>query len=118
MRHLLLSLLLAPLPAAAADWQFRPGDQPLSAVELAALPGQSFRFYDGGESRYGAEGAYSYTYSAENGGGTAWGTYRLLPDGSVCVDFTNGFSRCDLYVRNGARMILITEEGERFPVRR
>lgn len=118
MRHLILALLLVPLPAAAAEWQLKPGDRPLSAAELAALPGQAFRFFDGGESRYGAAGAYSYTYSAENGGGTAWGSYRLLPDGSICVDFVNGFSRCDLYVRNGERVILITEEGARFPVRR
>ena len=112
-----LSLLLAPVPVFAVEWRLRPGDTPLPAEELAELPGQVFRFHDGGESRYGAAGAYSYTYSARNGGGTAWGSYRLGPGSSVCVDFPNGMSRCDLYVRNGARVILITEKGERFPVR-
>ncbi|MFY0312011.1 hypothetical protein ACFMBG_19185 [Leisingera sp. D0M16] len=112
-----LFLCLAAGAAQAADWQLRPGDAPFARDELEALPGQSFRFYDGGESLYGSGGAYSYTYSLENGGGTAWGTYRIAEDGSICVDFTNGFARCDLYVRNGSRVILITEKGERFPVR-
>jgi hypothetical protein len=103
--------------AAAAEWRLKPGDTPFAQAELEALPGQSFHFYDGGESLYGSDGAYSYTYSVENGGGTAWGTYRINGDGSICVDFVNGFARCDLYVRNGSRVILITEEGERFPVR-
>lgn len=103
--------------AAAGPWPLRPGDTPFAAGELAALAGQSFRFYDGGVSAYGGGGAYSYTYAAQNGGGTAWGSYRIAEDGSVCVDFTNGFGRCDLYVRNGGRVILITEKGDRFPMR-
>ncbi|WP_291729434.1 hypothetical protein [Leisingera sp. F5] len=103
--------------ALAEGWPLRPGDTALAQNELEALPGRSFRFYDGGESLYGSDGAYAYTYSVENGGGTAWGTYRIAADGSICVEFTNGFGRCDLYVRNGSRVILITERGERFPIR-
>ncbi|MBY6068570.1 hypothetical protein KUW17_17630 [Leisingera aquaemixtae] len=103
--------------APAGEWRLHAGDIPFAQEELEALPGQSFRFFDGGESQYGSGGAYAYTYSAENGGGTAWGTYRIAGDGSICVDFTNGFGRCDLYVHNGSRVILITEKGERFPVR-
>lgn len=112
-----LFLCLTAGAAHAADWELRPGDAPFVLAELEALPGKSFRFHDGGESLYGRDGAYSYTYSQENGGGTAWGTYRIAGDGSICVDFANGFGRCDLYVRNGSRVILITEKGERFPVR-
>ncbi|OBY27822.1 hypothetical protein A9D60_13765 [Leisingera sp. JC1] len=112
-----LFLCLTAGSAVADSWQLRPGDTPFAQAELEALPGQSFRFFDGGESQYSSGGAYAYTYSAENGGGTAWGTYRIAGDGSICVDFTNGFSRCDLYVRNSGRVILITRQGERFPVR-
>ncbi|MCF6431668.1 hypothetical protein L1069_12255 [Leisingera sp. MMG025] len=112
---LFLSLMAGS--ALAGDWPLRPGDTVLAQDELDALSGRSFRFYDGGESLYGSDGAYAYTYSAKNGGGTAWGTYRIAADGSVCVEFANGLGRCDLYVRNGSRVILITEKGERFPVR-
>ncbi|KIC15423.1 hypothetical protein RA20_18505 [Leisingera sp. ANG-Vp] len=112
-----LFLCLMASHALAGEWPLKPGDTPFAQNELEALPGQSFRFFDGGESLYGSDGVYSYTYAPENGGGTAWGTYRIAADGSICVDFANGFARCDLYVRNGSRVILITEKGERFPVR-
>lgn len=112
-----LFFCLTAAGAAAETWQLRPGDTPFSQAELQAFPGRSFRFFDGGESQYGRDGAYAYTYSAENGGGTAWGTYRIASDGSICVDFTNGFNRCDLYVHNSGRVILITQKGERFPAR-
>lgn len=104
-------------PAHAIDWVLRSGDQPLDDAALSALAGQTLTFYDDGQSKYSAGGAYSYTYSAVNGGGTAFGTYAIEPDGSVCVQFRNGFARCDLYVRNGDRLILITETGDRYPVR-
>ncbi len=118
MRYLILSALLScPLPLAAADWALRPTDEPFSQAELESLPGQSFVFYDDGESIYGADGAYSYTYSIANGAGTAWGSYHIVEDGSVCVHFVTGAERCDFFVRNGSRVLVITEEGERFPVR-
>ena len=117
MRYLALIICLAAGPVSAEGWALRPGDIPLGRDELAALAGRTLTFYDGGQSRYSAGGAYSFTYSAENGGGTAFGTYRIAEDGSICVDFRNGFSRCDLYVRNGDRLILINEKGERYPVR-
>lgn len=110
-------IVVLPLSAAAADWGLRQGDRPFDKVELAALPGQSFVFYDDGRADYGNGGDYSYTYAAANGGGTAWGHYRIAEDGSVCVRFENGRSRCDLYVRNDGRIVLITETGERYPVR-
>jgi hypothetical protein len=117
-RNLVASILfLCPVSVLAADWTLRQTDRPFDADELAALPGQSFVFYDDGEAAFGANGAYSYTYSAANGGGTRWGSYNVAPDGSVCIDFVNGFSRCDLYVHSGNRVVLITETGERYPVR-
>lgn len=119
MRHILAAslFLLCPVVGLAEAWGLRQTDRPFDAAELAALPGQSFVFFDDGEAAFGANGAYSYTYSAGNGGGTSWGSYRLAPDGSVCVDFVNGFSRCDLYVHSGNRVVVITETGERYPVR-
>lgn len=118
MKWIMPLLFCALAPAASAEgWALRTGDMPFAREELDGLPGRSFQFFDGGESLYGRDGVYSYTYSPENGGGTAWGTYRINGDGSICVDFANGASRCDLYVRNGSRVILITEKGDRFPVR-
>ncbi len=109
--------IVSAAPAVAGEWLLRPGDVPLNNAELADLAGQTLTFYDDGKSSYSAGGSYSYTYSAANGGGTAFGIYRIAPDGSVCTDFRNGLSRCDLYVRSGDRLILIDEKGERYPVR-
>ncbi len=118
MKHLLILLMsIVPVSAFGGDWALRSSDRPFSAEELADLPGQSFVFFDNGEAIYGAEGAYSYTYSSANGGGTAWGTYQIAEDGSVCVDFASGAERCDYLVHSGERVILLTEKGERFPVR-
>ncbi|GGH38967.1 hypothetical protein SAMN05444007_11172 [Cribrihabitans marinus] len=108
---------LAAMPAPAAEWDLRDGDVPLSQGELRALAGRTLTFYDDGRSKYSAGGAYSYTFSEANGGGTAFGTYRITEEGSICTAFRNGFSRCDLYVHSGDRLILIDEEGRRFPVR-
>ena len=99
------------------NWPLRPGNVPFDHSELAELPGQSFVFYDDGEAHFALGGAYAYTYSVANGGGTAWGSYHIAADGSVCVDYANGLARCDLYVHSGARIVLITSDGERYPVR-
>ncbi len=117
MTRFLILALLAATPATAAEWATKPGDVPLSPEELDALAGQTLTFYDDGKSRYSAGGAYSYTYSAANGGGTAYGSYHIAEDGSICVAYRNGFSRCDLYVHSGTRLILIDEKGNRYPVR-
>lgn len=115
-RYLTLALLMAT-PLWAAEWPTKSEDVPLSPDELNALAGKTFTFYDDGQAAFSAGGAYSYTYSAANGGGTAYGTYRIADDGSVCIAYRNGFSRCDLYVRSGERLILIDEKGDRYPVR-
>ncbi len=85
--------------------------------ELHALAGRSFVFFDDGTSFYGEDGAYAYTYGVDNGAGTSWGTYRVVGDGSICVDFVNGTARCDMLVRAAGRVVVITETGDRFPVR-
>ena len=116
-RLFLILAICISTPLWAAEWATKPGDVPLNQQELDALAGQTFTFYDDGQSRYSTGGAYSYSYSETNVGGTAFGTYRIAEDGSVCVDYRNGLSRCDLYVRSGDRLILINEKGERYPVR-
>ena len=113
--RIVMTLVLVLLPALAAAWTTREGDQPLSKEALRdTLVGQVLVFYDDGRSRFYDDGRYSYTY---DGGGTAYGHYALGGDGTACIGFTNGFSRCDLYVRNAGRLFLITEDGDRFPVR-
>lgn len=116
MRYLWV-FLFASMPVSAAQWSLRDGDVPLTRSELQALEGRVLTFYDDGQSLYSAGGAYSYTYAAEHGGGTAFGTFEVVQDGSVCTAFRNGLHRCDLFVHSKGRLVLINEKGERYPVR-
>ena len=113
--RLAVALVLLAAPALAQEWKLRDGDVPLEPGALAErLVGRTVTFYDDGQSYYFPDGRYTYTYA---GGGVAYGYFRLGEGGTVCVEFVNGFSRCDRYVRAGARLVLLTEDGERFPVR-
>ncbi|WP_299048218.1 hypothetical protein [uncultured Tateyamaria sp.] len=115
MRLILLLGLLAT-PTFANDWAVRRGDAPLDRGAVTALiEGRTLTFFDDGQSRFSVGGAYSYTYA--NGGGTAFGRYEVGADGTVCIAFRNGFGRCDRYVENGGRVVMLTEKGERFPIR-
>lgn len=115
MRILFLILLTLAGSATAQDFVPRSGDRILDAQDMASdVVGRSHEFFDGGVSSFAAGGSYSYTYP---GGGTAFGTYALRADGVVCSDFNHGFSRCDMYVHDGTRLVLITQDGARFPVR-
>ena len=79
----------------------------------AEIVGKSLQYFDGGVSKFSAGGAYSYTYL---GGGTSFGSFEIADDGTVCIAFRNGWSRCDRYALSGDRLVLLTEDGERFPV--
>lgn len=114
MKRFLLLVLLSASPLSAAEWAVKPGDVPLTSEELNGLAGRTLTFFDDGQSKYSAGGAYSYTYAS---GESAFGTYSIAEDGSVCIAYRNGFSRCDLYVRSGDRLILIDQKGDRYPVR-
>ncbi|WP_170387190.1 hypothetical protein [Ruegeria atlantica] len=114
MSRILILGVLAASPVWAAEWRMKPGDVPLTPAELDALAGRTLTFYDDGQSKYSAGGAYSYTYAS---GESAFGTYSIAEDGSVCIQYRNGFSRCDLYVHSGERLILIDQKGDRYPVR-
>lgn len=116
MIRFLILALLAPTALLAQDWATRTGDDPFGQAEVAAyISGNTLTFFDDGQSKFSVGGAYSYTYA--NGGGTAFGSYDIAEDGTVCIAFRNGFSRCDRYVRNGNRVVMLTQKGERFPIR-
>ncbi|AXI53424.1 hypothetical protein SuNHUV7_08450 (plasmid) [Pseudoseohaeicola sp. NH-UV-7] len=112
----LLAVLASTLGASAQDWPLRDSDVALNSAEASQyVTGRTVVFYDDGQSKFSVGGAYSYTYA--NDGGSAFGTFSVRDDGAVCIDYKNGFSRCDLYVRSGANMVMITQKGERFPIR-
>ena len=79
------------------------------------LSGKVVTFFDGSKSTYASDGTYGYTYTDD---GPVWrGQYTLDDESRVCVVFENGESRCDMFVMDGERAILITRDGTRFPVR-
>ncbi|MDO6728655.1 hypothetical protein Q4577_01410 [Marinovum sp. 2_MG-2023] len=112
---LVFSVLSAPLLAQTGER--REGDQSLAASALdLRLRGKIIEFYDGGQAEYYADGRYTYTYSGE--GGTGYGYYKVTGDSTICIEFVNGFNRCDTYITDAQdRLVVITEKGDRFPVR-
>lgn len=113
--RLAFGLVFLALPALAQNFEPRSGDQVLTDAQMQAeVVGQTHVFFDDGRSSFLAGGRYSYTYSS---GDTAFGRYELRPGGVVCTFFNHGFQRCDMYVRANGRLVLITEAGERFPVK-
>ncbi|GAB4389138.1 hypothetical protein [Albidovulum sp.] len=117
MRQAMLTVLLAlglGGPAGAEDWALRPGDEVIAGADLAAwLDGRVARFHDGGRSVYGPGTAYAYVYRS---GERAEGEFRIEAPDRVCVAFRNGWSRCDKYVRRGGRILLLDQQGNRFPL--
>lgn len=115
MRMIVLLALLAT-PAAAENWAIRNGDTVLSRGDvLRLIEGRTLVYFDNGESKFSAGGAYSYTYA--NGGGTAFGRFDVATDGTVCIAYRNGRARCDRYVETDGRYVMLTESGDRFPIR-
>ena len=115
MRLVMGAALLMAQQATAQDWATRDGDAYLTPGQmLEQVVGRDLTFYDDGVSLYSADGTYSYTY---DGGDTAFGTYEIGENGVVCTVFQNGFDRCDLIVRNGVQLVVITQKGDRYPVR-
>lgn len=114
VRWLLVAALGAG-PVMAQDWKMRDGDVLFDqAGLLARLSGQTLVFFDDGKSVYEADGKYNYTYG---GGGIWYGYWKAAADSMVCVTFVTGVERCDRIVENGGRLVVLTEKGERFPVR-
>lgn len=111
---LLLCLVAAPL---AAEPLPRDSDRQIGSGALdTRLRGHSIAFYDGGVSEFYEDGRYTYTYAGA--GGTGYGYFEVTGDSQICIEFVNGFSRCDLYVLDTQdRLVVITDKGVRFPVR-
>ena len=116
MRKLLLVLI--PFGAQAQDLAPRESDVLLDQTEMIEdVVGQTHEFFDGGQSFFSISGSYSYTYPD---GGIAYGRWDIPNDvapGVICTYFRHGFSRCDRYVRSNGRLLLITDSGDRFPIR-
>ena len=109
-------LIAVWLPLGAFAQNLRPGDVMLTGDELAqVLVGQEVEFFDGSTARYGLDGGYAYRYRPEDP--PFLGSYQTGEDSAVCVRFDDGASRCDTYVRSGDRLLLLTVDGLRFPVR-
>lgn len=111
----ILAFVAMAIPAFAKEG-LRATDTELDQAGLTALlSGQVIEFFDGSKSTYRENGRYEYTYTDD---GPVWaGAYRMEAESVVCVDFDNGSARCDVIVKDGARVVLITVDGLRFPVR-
>lgn len=106
------------LPVLAEPFAPRSTDTVLSQNEMQSrVIGASHEFFDGGTSFFSISGSYSYTYTS---GEIAYGTWSFPEDqqpGVICTQFTFGFERCDMYVRADGRLVLLTYDGLRLPVR-
>ena len=94
----------------------RPDDVRFSSADLTgALAGRTVEFFDGSKARYGTDGSYAYTYTDDDP--PFIGQFTTDDESRVCVVFDNGFDRCDTFVRSNGRLVLIIEDGTRFPAR-
>ena len=116
-RPLIFAAALAVLAATPVVAQgVKDSDRRLDASEIMEmLSGNTVEFYDGSKSSYGADGSYRYTYTDEDP--PFVGVFTAADDSTVCVTFENGASRCDHFVMDGERLILVIEDGTRFPAR-
>jgi hypothetical protein len=113
--RLMLCLTLFPFAAIGGEFLRLEGDELLTPHEIAAMTrNRTITFYEGGTSQYSVGGAYSYSYA---GGGTAFGRFKIGENGVICVTFQNGRARCDQFVHSHGRLVMISEQGDRFPIR-
>ena len=115
MRLIALCLTFLAMPVAAQDGM-RDTDQRLSKGQMSEmLVGKVLEFHTNGFATYYADGRYDYRYVAD--GERLAGTYEFKADSSVCTVFANGFERCDYLVQAGEQLVMIIDNGERYPVR-
>jgi hypothetical protein len=113
---ILSAALAAAASAVGAQSGLRDTDRPYGRAELVALLSEhAVEFHDGGVSRYRGDGAYSFKYTDTDR--PYLGTYAVGEGGEVCVTFLSGSRRCDTFVADDQRMVLIIGDGTRFPVR-
>ncbi len=112
---LFLALMLLPSALWADTYKHLADDTVLSRAEVIGMTSQGvLEFFEGGQSRYSVGGSYSYTYQ---GGGTAFGRFTVAEDGLVCITYRNGRDRCDRFVRSHGRLVMLTQDGQRFAIR-
>ena len=115
MRILTLLALFAAT-SASAQQGLRDSDILLSEAELTEyISGQVLEYHTDGLATYQTDGGFDYRYEAD--GERIPGTYKVMPESTVCTDYVNGFSRCDMIVKAGERYVMIIENGERYPIR-
>lgn len=117
MRVLLLALSLTlALPNTSWGQGARTGDVVFDRGALSArLSGRVLEFFDASTASYASDAGYAYRYRPEDP--PFIGVWETNDDSQVCVLFDNGFSRCDWIVEASGRLVLITSDGLRFPVR-
>ena len=103
MAALCLSLVGAPVLA----------QQAISGDEIKALiAGKTIDFSEG-MATYKADGKYEYYVKAN--GATSRGKWSVQGD-RVCVEFDTGRSRCDQYLKDGAKTFLKNSNGTSYQV--
>ena len=111
-------LIVLASPIAAQDYAARDTDiVPTKAALSETVLDRDLEYYDGGVSRYETGGQYAWTYAQNNGGGVWSGTHDIQENGVICVTFETGVERCDMFVMSGERLVMLTDDGQRFPVR-
>ena len=111
-------LILLTAPVAAQDFALRDSDHVPSGASLSdTILDRDLEYFDGGISRYDTGGAYAWTYADNNGGGVHTGVHDIGDAGMVCVTYDSGPERCDMFVMSGDRLMLLTDSGERYPLR-
>ncbi len=101
---LVLAVTLVATDAQASDY---------IPLNPSTIRGKTILLDEGSSLEYRANGVYVYTL----GGRAQQGTWRIGPNGAVCVDFPNGRGRCDFYLENGSSLFLRNSFGKLFKVR-
>lgn len=117
MKIAVLIALIAS-PAFAQDYGVRDSDTvPTPAVLSDTILDRDLEYFDGGTSRYETGGTYAWTFGENNGGETIPGTFTIGENATICITYDTGSQRCDMFVIAGERLVLLTEDGHRYPVR-
>lgn len=114
---MILSSLAAPVMA--QNYDLRATDSvPTRATLSETILDRDLEYFDGGISRYATNGTYAWTYGANNGGGVHEGVHDFKDNGVVCITYHTGARRCDMFVLSNDRLTLLTNDGQRYPVRK
>ena len=104
-----LTLALCPAALAAQD-----RDWPITGFD-GFYGGFSPRFHAPAEPRFAPDGSVQRQRRDELT--HDYGLFLMRPDGQLCLDYGEGASRCDVYLRDGQMRMLVTESGTRVPFR-